>query len=557
MKNLSSFLIVSPLKVLFIIFVLMYALVLLINVQLGADIDGAFLRTLQIGKPLLAFSDDYPYSDQIALGRWTPMVNMEYNFIGLFSRSPNPFWYYFYHVIQFVLFVFLLIKLLSRTNFRKNLIYGAIIILILLPSSVLGWFRLSFPERNVLFFFVVFLLAYLSFAKSQKIWNFLLVLGAANLAIYYKEISFLAFGVFAIAHLIFLMKKGKPRKIEMALDGLIVLSSAVYLLLYYFIVYQNSSLTYLPHVFSLISRIKVFANYAFFSDSILVLILLPLTIWRLYKIFTKRAEIEPIWDAILLGASAYIGSFFILNLYGPYYLLPAYGLGLPAILYFFKDYSLKTLPLFFKIASGVTIFCLVFNAIPSGLYYLTYNKYYPVNFNKTADFLVEDINARAEKEPERKPSIFIYGVGTDSETFQGVYFLWYDFFDHKGLNTAKYDMKTDVQTTTDYASFSKIRPPFAVFEPHPAATPESGDYLLLVPSKSIISVDLKTIGNIKKGYDLIFETKSPLAFPNINLKTFVKYFLGKKINEGKMKNLITNKNDNFGILPNFYIFRKI
>ena len=100
-------------------------------------------------------------------------------------------------------------------------------------------------------------------------------------------------------------------------------------------------------------------------------------------------------------------------------------------------------------------------------------------------------------------------------------------------------------------------PPFAVFEPHPAATPESGDYLLLVPSKSIISVDLKTIGNIKKGYDLIFETKSPLAFPNINLKTFVKYFLGKKINEGKMKNLITNKNDNFGTLPNFYIFRKI
>ena len=501
MKNFSSFLIVSPLKVLFIIFVLMYALVLLINVQLGADIDGAFLRTLQIGKPLLAFSDDYPYSDQIALGRWTPMVNMEYNFIGLFSRSPNPFWYYFYHVIQFVLFVFLLIKLLSRTNFRKNLIYGAIIILILLPSSVLGWFRLSFPERNVLFFFVVFLLAYLSFAKSQKIWNFLLVLGAANLAIYYKEISFLAFGVFAIAHLIFLMKKGKPRKIEMALDGLIVLSSAVYLLLYYFIVYQNSSLTYLPHVFSLISRIKVFANYAFFSDSILVLILLPLTIWRLYKIFTKRAEIEPIWDAILLGASAYIGSFFILNLYGPYYLLPAYGLGLPAILYFFKDYSLKTLPLFFKIASGVTIFCLVFNAIPSGLYYLTYNKYYPVNFNKTADFLVEDINARAEKEPERKPSIFIYGVDDNSIGTQGTYFILYDNIVFRGLDDKKFDMQSDREITTNVLSFLKIKPPLTVFEPSSAATPKSGDYLVVTP-RSIEPVNRSLVTKLIKDYNL-------------------------------------------------------
>lgn len=547
---------ISRSTIIFAFFVVIYAILLVIYPQVGADNDYHFLRTLQSGKPLIESSKDFPYADTLSTsGRYMPMVSMEYNFIGLFSTSPSPFWYYLYHAVQLTLFAFLFTKLLLLASPRKNLIYGAVTALLLIPASTIGWFRLQNQERDVLFFFAAFLLAYLSFSKNQKIWSFLLALGAANLAIYYKEIPFLAIGVFAFAHLIFSWKKRELNRKGVALDVLLMLSSATYLLLYYLIVYRHSSLAYLPNIHTVLSRIKVFANYGFFSDSALVLLLIPLTLWRLWKIFVKKIAPEPVWDAMLLGASAYIGSFFALNLYGPYYFLPAYGLGLPAIFYFFRDYSLKTLPLFFKAALGVTVFCLIFNAIPSGLYYLTFNKYYPVNFNKTADFLVRDINTRAEKNPGDKPSIFLYAFdGGNSTGIQGTYFILYDNLVFRGLDENKFDMKSEIETTTDVLSFLKIKPPHTVFSPSPAAEPKSGDYLLVTP-KSMEPVNRGLIERLGEKYDLVFETKSPLALPDINLKTLAKLTIQKQL-LGRERNKEIIHDSNIFVMPDHYVFVK-
>ena len=48
----------------------------------GADNDYIFLRTLQSGKPLVIYSESFPYSDPMRDdGRWQPLVNMEYNLV--------------------------------------------------------------------------------------------------------------------------------------------------------------------------------------------------------------------------------------------------------------------------------------------------------------------------------------------------------------------------------------------------------------------------------------------------------------------------------------------
>ena len=175
----------------FVVFCLFYALLFLINPHLGPNDDFVFLRTLQSGKPLIYASDNFPYYDWKELGRFQPLVSMEYNFIGLFSRSPSPFWYYFIHAIQFLIFIFLFIKLLSFITQKKSILYGATTLLILLPAFTFTWFRLQLPERNILFLFTAFLLCYFLYSQKQKTWYLILAGVIANLAIYYKEINFI------------------------------------------------------------------------------------------------------------------------------------------------------------------------------------------------------------------------------------------------------------------------------------------------------------------------------------------------------------------------------
>jgi len=60
---------------------------------------------------------------------------------------------------------------------------------------------------------------------------------------------------------------------------------------------------------------------------------------------------------------------------------------------------------------------------------------------------------------------------------------------------------------------------------------------------------------LKKDYDLVFQTKSPLAFPNINLKTLAKYILSSRLTQ-KQKEEGLMVNENLIESPNYYVFIK-
>ncbi|PIR87919.1 MAG: hypothetical protein COU10_02075 [Candidatus Harrisonbacteria bacterium CG10_big_fil_rev_8_21_14_0_10_45_28] len=534
------------LRLVFIIFVAAYASLFLIGPFLGPTDDFYFLRTLQVGKPMLPYSQSFPYFNFLSRGRFAPLGAMEYNLPAFFSASA--FSYFLYHSIQFILLAVMLIFLISRVTSKKLLIYGIPILLFLTPEFTISFFRMQMTERIIIILFALLLLCYSLYLEKRKIWYLLVGFIAANLVIYFKEPIFVVIGVFAVSYL-FLSRKIADKKIKI-FNGLLLLSSLAYAVIYYFHVYLHlgpvlySSNPYNP----LLVFIKNFLNYGFFSDPILILILLPMTAWRIYKIFIRRQESHPFYDSCLITASAYVLMFFALNMYGLHYLLPAYVLAIPALIYFLVQKKEK-MP-FIKTAGFIAGFILIFNTLPSGIHYLTYYKYLPVNFNKTLAFLIQDIDSR---HPNERVNIFLDGI--DRGTGRDTYFILSEFLQFKGLSNLKFNLKSDIETK-NASPLALIKPgnptpPFTVFETDKTDKIASGDYLVISP-QTPKNINKPYLQSLNKDYELVFQTKSPLAFPNLNLKTLAKYFLSRKISQSqKEKGVMTN--ENLMQWPDYYV----
>ncbi len=559
MTKINAFLkIFDRYRLIFVIFVTAYAVLMLVKPSLGPVDDVALLRTLQAGKPLLYYSQgNYPYGygDVTKLGRFSVLGAMEYNFFGFFSKSPSPFWYFLFHVFQYILLMILFVKLLSQFTSNRILIYITPILFSLTPCMTIAFFRTHLVERNLIFYYAIFLFCFLLYLKEKKLKYLILGVISANMAIHYKETAFVAVGVFAFCHL-FLSWKTSKLKIKI-FDGLTLLSCFSYLLLYYLIVFIR-----LPHNPTLYGQIpyyniptviiKNLLNYGLFTDPILILILLPFAGWRIYKALRKQLEPHPVYDSMLIAALMYVLALFALKIYGPYYLLPAYIFALPPIFYFLNQDKRK--PLFFKLLMALCALIMILNVFPTGIHYLTFYKYLYVNFNKTVDFLISDVNSRY---PDKRADIFIdaldYRAGASIP-----YFIFSEFLQYKGLTSDRFDFKSSVKIEDTDAWFRNIKefnPPFTVFQNNNFYETKSGDYLIVPAEATAKNITKNYIQSLSKDYELVFKTESPLAFPNLNLKTPVKHLLSKRLSQSqKEKGAMIN--ENLMHWPNYYVFVK-
>jgi len=541
-------------KTAFITFVALYALTMLIKPNFGGPQDDfMLLRTIQNGIPILYYTNPppgFPIGDVTKLGRFTVLGIMEYNLLTFFFKSPSAFWYFLFHAFEYVLLMALFAQILSKFTSNKILIYLTPIIFSLFPGTALTFFRTHLVERNVIFYYAIFLYFFLKYTEKPKLYYLVLGVIGANMAIHYKEIGFIAVGAFAFFHLILSWKKsGRGLKI---FDGLVLLGCLAYLLLYYFIVFIH--LPPHPHLYgqtpySLLTVIvKLLLNYGFFSDPILIFILLPFTAWRIYKALRKKLELHPVYDSMLIAASMYVFSYFTLKMFSPYYLVPAYIFALPPLIYFFSQKEARTI--FWKSAAGLCGGLLIFNVFPAGMHYLTYYKYLPLNFNKTLDFLIQDINYRY---PNKRASIFIDGV--DPSTGGGIYFMDAEFLQYKGLSWTRFDLKSDVKIRDAFLeNIKNFNVPFSVFQDKFSKI-SKGDYLIVTPRGTTKNIDEAYIKSLEKDYDLVFRTKSPLAFPSFDLKTLAKYILSKNTSQTEReKGLMIN--ENLMNWPDYYVFIK-
>ncbi len=562
----SSVLVVAA-KWLLAVLALAYVVIMLLAPQLGPSDEYHFLPTLQQGKLFPLYDADFPYYNTFELGRFSPLGGQEYNLVWLFTRSPVG--YYAVNAVEMVSFLLIFFWLLRQYVSKYLYIYVGGLFLLLTPGFTLTFFKLLYVEKGLVLLLAGFLALFVAFQRrgNAHVAGFALVV--ANLALYYKETGFVAIGGFSAAHLLLGWKTSTQR--HRTLDVALIFCAIIYLAIYVaYILPQRGEFAYDTNLIE--NKVMVFAkntvNYALFSDPIPVLLLLPLAMWRAYAIAIRREPAHPILDSMIAAGVGYVAVFLVLNMYSPYYFLPVYVFALPPFFYYLSKGHLRGVV--WKGLYAVTAIVVLTNTIPLALHYLAYNKYLPVNFNRTLDFLVTDIERR---NVNHRVSIYLDGV--DRGGGRAVYFVVGEYLKYKGLPIRRFDLVSDakladkapfignqspfdsvaeLQAVDPQQRYMNPRFPFAVFQPGPAPKIQPGDYLVVSPH-STKGYDSRYIDRLRSdaNYTLAFHTESPFAIPRFDLKAWVKNYLTRRLTtEQKDGGVILN--ENIWNWPDYYVF---
>ncbi|MEK7618670.1 MAG: hypothetical protein AAB416_00330 [Patescibacteria group bacterium] len=528
---------IHPAIFVYILIVAVYSAIFLVSPLLGPTDDFVFLKTLQINKSLFYYSPDFPYYDSMATGRFTPLSDLEYNAVALFSNHPRA--YFFFHAVQFILFAVFLWIVVRWSGLSRWRTLCTSIFLFLLPAFTISWFRLQLTDRNVIFYALLFIFFYSLFLNRQTIPLLLATLVAANATIYYKETAFILIGGVSIARIFLFWKGGTAR--EKALDTLLLASSITYLVFYKFLVLPYADLGLITHQsFNLLVFAKNLINYATFSDPFLFFAILPLGLHRIYRIALKHDSPHPLYDALLFAALCFMIAYLALGFYGPQYLLGAYAFAIPSAAFFISRMQAK------KIIAPVILVLLIFavNVIPAGAHYLTYNKYLPLNFNNMLDTLIPLI-----KESKNKPvSIFIDSVLDANTGGLGTYSIMAQFLEFRGLTNKDFDLRSATPRSTRFSSL-KFDLHYSVFSPGLEKC-QTGDILLLVP-QAHVEYTQAVLDDLLKRYRLVWRSTSPYFVPLVTAKTLVKNVLANS----PLSSLLVQDKNSFQYVD-YYILQK-
>ena len=97
--------------------------------------------------------------------------------------------------------------------------------------------------------------------------------------------------------------------------------------------------------------------------------------------------------------------------------------------------------------------------------------------------------------------------------------------------------------------------PFPLFQNNKFFEISKGDYLIITADGSTTkNITPAYIQSLNKDYNLVFRTYSPLAFPNLNLKTLAKYLLSQRLSENQKIKQGVMVNENLMQWPDYYVF---
>jgi hypothetical protein len=432
---------------------------------------------------------------------------------------------------------------------KKYIAYLALLFLVFTPGFATAWFRLFVPERSELFFFAIFLYAFLQYQKNQKTVFFIAGLLAANIALYYKEPAFLMLGTFAFFHLVFGWREINFK--QKLYDFLLMLSSLVFITVYFFVVYihKGNNLYGDTTLNPLLVISKNIFNYSL-NDPLLIFSLIPFAIWRVVVII-KTKNANAVYDPMLFGALIYLLVFVKLNMFAPHYLLPVYLFAIPALLYFFVIEKLyKNIK--FKILASITLFMIAFSSFPVGLHYISHYKNVPSNFQNTLTFLKTYIQNEANK--NNRTNIFIDGINRGSNC--EVYHSFIKNLEFLGLKSSQFDIKSDeVDDGILGKPVEDKNSSYSVISSSQPSEVKSGDLLILTPYTKH-NLCGENIENYFKDYELIYSSGSTFPVPNFSIKAALKYFFASKVRgSGADEKMMIS--DNFFDMPlEFYVLKK-
>ena len=455
------------------------------------------------------------------VGRFYPLAFLD--LLALMKISTSPYLFFGFNALLFALFCAIYIKILDLSNGKSALNSLTLTFLALSSGFVIVFFGICYAEKIQVIWIALFMLC--SFCvirdlsqdsqdlrkdsrESSKIAQIIGIL-SLNIALFYKEPSFIAAFAFGVVLLISALCN---RQKDLAKYALCVIFSALYFaLLYYVLIFDEIDKTYSALTAKHI--LEILQEYAL-NDSLIVFCVGGMLLWRIYAIFVKKTRIEPFFDGLLVASFAYFGAFIALKMSAPYYLLPCYVLIIPSLIYFTRKYRRI---LFVKICLILGLFGFFTQNLPSGIYKAIDLKARGIQFHRTLDFVASYLRTN------QNVNIYFAGIsrGRDIYDFETeMRPFWFADYLEKLHNAKNFDLRTNAPNGANFHADKKSR--FTLANSDIISAPKSGD-LIIVSNKSIFG---NSAQKAQENGELLFKSGFS-SVPYIALKPLAQYISTK------------------------------
>jgi hypothetical protein len=320
-----------------------------------------------------------------AIGRFFPLGFQEFNLLKFVTRSPAG--YHLFAIAQLIILIVALFLTLKEFEVRYRVAILAVAMLV--PSFVIAFTGLIYPERNVLFWLAIMLMCLYGHSRTKSRMYFVGCLAATHFALYYKETVVVLVVAFAASRLLLDYYRGRQASHrswqEIAGDNALSLGmlavSGIYLALFLATMLHGTSSYVVQHRQALGPVLL-----AYLQIDWLPLILIAVFTVRFWHCALSSGELDPLWHSLAIGAVGYFLCVMALQLNSGYYMAPV---DLISVLYLARVplvwLSRPTKALVFVIA--IVIACVLLQAAAYSSFRIVERKSLIATKSQLADFL--------------------------------------------------------------------------------------------------------------------------------------------------------------------------
>ena len=468
-------------------------------------------------------------------GRYAPLNGLSQQIISYLSFSP--IFFFLYNYIVGCISIIIILKIINNLSYDFRFVP---LLIIFLPGFSETYYSFYSGEPTLILFWCILLLClYNIFLRntSASISSLLIILTAANIALYHKEPGFIILIVFSVSYLFgYLLSHNKRGSIgEKFIYKFFVLMALLSSGIAYFIQYlffslnslKTGYLTSLTPDWSLTGRLyysfKALILYII-SDPIITVIL-PL--FFILSFFLRRKtksrnnlsdhnQLYLFYTCLSFSVMCYLGFFLLLGIHAQHYLLPTYPfaiISLTGYLHVFMPMIKKKLKHLYVLVPVVLTALLLVNSLFSSINVAVNLKVSSYNFMRYKDALIQKIDNINLIENNRV-NFYLPGkkdIGIDA--YRHIYIL--KFFD-VDMDNIKFEYNSANQNWIEYSSASSTENLIQI-----------GDLFLITPNSTISQEEI--MANL---HDLhlrkIMQTQSPYYFEIPEIRHFLKFIMLKK-----------------------------
>jgi hypothetical protein len=328
-----------------------------------------------------------------ATGRFFPLGHQEFNLIRHFTSSVSG-----YHALPIaeVLIIFgILLILDDELNIGLRAALAAFVLT--LPSIVVCFTGLVFPDRNVVFWLACLVLSIKRFDETRSnVWGVAAAV-SAQFMIYYKETAVLLLFGFALARLMLRCRTSnwaawdykRLRDTESRLDLCLVCLGILSLLYYAAVMFPHPTMQYADKM-----RVPLAQVISFYLKlDPLAWLFVAVVMRRAYLILRGRVAPSPLWDGLAFGGVVCLSAYLSLGLATVYYLAPV---DFMAVLYVGRlaILSRERMRLWSRAAALVLAFAVLFQGVSLSAFRLFERKNYIHAKTEIANLIVARCRSR-------------------------------------------------------------------------------------------------------------------------------------------------------------------